>query len=99
MQRIPGVVYTAAGYTQGGRKGGREGGMEGGRAPTYSEVCSGKTGFVEAVEVLFDQRVVSYHRILEVRERGREGREKGLKDSLLTESVSLTRLPFYPLFV
>ena len=68
MQRIPGVVYTAAGYTQGGKKGGREGG----RAPTYSEVCSGKTGFVEAVEVLFDQRVVSYHRILEVREGGRE---------------------------
>ena len=73
MQRLPGVVATAAGYTQGGKKGGREGGMEGGRAPTYSEVCSGKTGFVEAVEVLFDQRVISYHRILEVRERGREG--------------------------
>ncbi|GAB5029854.1 peptide methionine sulfoxide reductase [Nannochloropsis oceanica] len=66
MQRLPGVVATAAGYTQGGKRGGREGGMEGGRAPTYSEVCYGKTGFVEAVEVLFDQRVISYHRILEV---------------------------------
>lgn len=77
MQRLPGVVATAAGYTQGGKRGGREGGMEGGRAPTYSEVCSGKTGFVEAVEVLFDQRVISYHRILEVREERRKGRRDG----------------------
>ncbi|EKU20399.1 peptide methionine sulfoxide reductase, partial [Nannochloropsis gaditana CCMP526] len=62
FQRLPGVVATAAGYTQGGNEG--EG--EERRAPTYSEVCSGRTGYVEAVEVLFDEGVVSFEKILEV---------------------------------
>jgi len=63
------VVATAAGYTQGGNEG--EG--EERRAPTYSEVCSGRTGYVEAVEVLFDEGVVSFEKILEVRAGGGRG--------------------------
>jgi hypothetical protein len=69
FQRLPGVVATAAGYTHGGTRG--EGGER--RAPTYSEVCSGRTGYVEAVEVLFDEGVVSFEKILEVRAGGGRG--------------------------
>lgn len=53
FQRIPGVVSTAVGYTQ-GRK----------RDPKYREVCSGQTGHTEAVAVDYDPAVVSYEDLL-----------------------------------
>jgi peptide-methionine (S)-S-oxide reductase len=34
--------------------------------PTYEEVCSGRTGHAEVVQVTFDPRVVSFREILEV---------------------------------
>lgn len=51
---IPGVIATTAGYT---------GGAE--ANPTYSQVASGRTGHAEAVQVLYDPRVVSYEQLLE----------------------------------
>ncbi len=55
FRAIEGVVDAAVGYT-GGRK----------ENPTYSEVCSGRTGHAEAVQVEFDPAVVSYEQLLEV---------------------------------
>ncbi len=55
FQKIHGVASTKVGYT-GGHK----------ENPTYREVCQGKTNHVEAVQVKFDPRKVSYEKLLEV---------------------------------
>jgi peptide-methionine (S)-S-oxide reductase len=55
MMRVPGVVGTRSGYTQGIRA-----------DPSYHEVCQGKTKHREAVMVVYDSRVVSYPEILNV---------------------------------
>ncbi len=54
MSKVPGVVKTSAGYT-------------GGKIdnPTYEQVCSHTTGHVETVEVLYDPKKTTYHKLLE----------------------------------
>lgn len=54
FQRIPGVVTTATGYSQG-------------ESPdvTYEQVCSGTTGHAEVVQVLYNPDEVSYEKLLE----------------------------------
>lgn len=52
---ITGVISTQVGYTGGNSKN-----------PTYEQVCSDKTGHVEAVEVTFDLTKVSYEKLLDV---------------------------------
>jgi len=55
FEEVPGVEKVVSGYT---------GGCE--ENPTYKEVCSGKTGHYEAVQVTFDLRTCPYEKLLDV---------------------------------
>ena len=55
FDRTPGVLKTIVGYTGGTVK-----------DPSYDDVVSGRTGHAEAVRVLFDPKVVSYEKLLEI---------------------------------
>jgi peptide-methionine (S)-S-oxide reductase len=50
-----GVVSTRVGYTGGHTK-----------VPSYEEVCSGRTGHAEAIEVTYDPALISYAKLLEL---------------------------------
>lgn len=54
-QRLPGVVSTHVGYTQGHRK-----------DPTYEEVCAGTTGHTEAIRIVYDPHVVSFSSLVQL---------------------------------
>ncbi|XP_002969802.2 peptide methionine sulfoxide reductase A1 [Selaginella moellendorffii] len=54
FQRIPGVIKTTVGYTQGSKE-----------SPTYHDVCTGRTGHAEAVLVEYDPKEVSYTALLD----------------------------------
>jgi peptide methionine sulfoxide reductase msrA/msrB len=55
FQKVDGVLEVISGYT-GGKK----------ENPTYEEVSSGKTGHLEAIQVVFDPQKISYREILDV---------------------------------
>lgn len=53
LREIPGVLDTTVGYTGGTTP-----------APTYQQVCTGRTGHAEAIEIVFDPSRVSYAELL-----------------------------------
>ncbi|ODS31343.1 MAG: peptide methionine sulfoxide reductase [Candidatus Scalindua rubra] len=55
FDELMGVVSTVVGYT-GGHK----------LNPTYEEVCSGKTGHAEAIEIQYDPSLITYSELLDV---------------------------------
>ncbi|MBU1869600.1 MAG: bifunctional methionine sulfoxide reductase B/A protein [Candidatus Omnitrophica bacterium] len=55
FRQVKGVISVRSGYTGGNFKN-----------PTYKDVCSGKTGHAEAVEIEYDPLIVSYGQLLDV---------------------------------
>jgi peptide methionine sulfoxide reductase msrA/msrB len=55
FEKLPGVIETVAGYTGGESP-----------DPSYEEVSSGRSGYVEAVQVTYDPGKVGYGRLLDV---------------------------------
>ena len=66
FDKLPGVVATTSGYT-GGQK----------MSPTYEQVSAGDTGHVEAMQVTYDPKLVSYEKLLEVFWRNVDPLDKG----------------------
>ena len=55
FKEVDGVKEVISGYTGGKVK-----------DPTYREICGGKTGHAEAVQVKFDPEVISYEELLDI---------------------------------
>lgn len=55
FQRLKGISSVISGYTGGVTEN-----------PTYEEVCSGKTGHAEAIQVAFNPDVIPYEKLLEI---------------------------------
>jgi peptide methionine sulfoxide reductase msrA/msrB len=53
--KIEGVKFTTVGYCGGDLQN-----------PTYHDVCSGKTGHAEAIQLVYDSQTVSYEKLLDV---------------------------------
>ena len=50
-----GVIQTWVGYTGGNTKN-----------PTYKDICTGKTGHAEAIEIKFNPKIVTYAELLDI---------------------------------
>ena len=55
FRKVKGVISTRVGYTGGHFEN-----------PTYEDVCSHKTGHVEAVEIIYDPSIVSFKDLLDI---------------------------------
>ncbi len=76
FSEIPGVLKTEVGYIGGNEKKYPN--------PSYEEVCSGRTGFAEAVQLTFDSEKIDYSELLNIfwknhnpTEKNRQGNDIG----------------------
>ena len=53
FERTDGVEKTTVGYTGGKTKN-----------PTYEQVCTGKTGHAEAVQIIYNPKIITYEQLL-----------------------------------
>ena len=54
FEKIEGVEKTTVGYTGGKTEN-----------PTYEQVCAGKTGHAEAVQIIYNPKIITYEQLLE----------------------------------
>jgi peptide-methionine (S)-S-oxide reductase len=66
FRQIPGVIGTRVGYIGGFQDRRTSDEPASSSHPTYDQVCTGRTGHAEAVEVAFDDSRVSFEQLLEV---------------------------------
>lgn len=55
FKRLKGVISVTSGYSGGERE-----------RPSYEEVSSGRTGHAEAVQIVFDPKIISFGRLMDV---------------------------------
>src|SRR5918999_198984 len=55
FKKLKGVKYILPGYAGGTLKN-----------PSYNQVCSGKTGHAESIQIKFDPKVISFEKILDI---------------------------------
>ncbi len=55
FRKVPGVISATVGYTGGSHEN-----------PTYEDVCTGRTGHAEAVQLEYDPSTVTYEELLDV---------------------------------
>ena len=55
LTQVDGVIQSVSGYSGGTKSN-----------PTYEQVCTGKTGHAEVVQLTFDPSVISYRELLEI---------------------------------
>ncbi len=55
FRQVPGVLDVAVGYSGGTTEG-----------PTYRDVCSGRTGHAEVVQVIYDPEAVGFDKLLDI---------------------------------
>ena len=55
FSKIDGIIRTEVGYCGGNSK-----------TTTYKEVCTGKTNHAEVVKIDFDEKIISYEKILKI---------------------------------
>lgn len=55
FKNIPGVISVVSGYIGGAKE-----------TATYEQVCTGKSGHIEAVEVTYDPKVITYDQLLNI---------------------------------
>ena len=55
FEKYDGIIDVVSGYSGGTKKN-----------PTYEEVSSGKTGYAEAVQIIYDPSVISYSELLDI---------------------------------
>jgi peptide-methionine (S)-S-oxide reductase len=55
IQRLKGIISIKSGYADGHIKN-----------PAYREVCTGRTGHAEVVQVTFDPEIISYHDLIAI---------------------------------